>query len=86
MSLGLARWDAVDGDQNVIDIVPTYVFHTAVDGAASDVEELALDPAAIDFANPITPVPQPGKLTPEPAPAPESRAPASGEVKTAPGS
>jgi hypothetical protein len=86
VSLGRARWDAVDGDHNVIDIVPTYVFHTTVDGAASDVEELALDPAAIDFAKPITPVPQPGKLTPEPAPAPESRVPAAGEVKTTPGS
>jgi hypothetical protein len=86
VSLGLARWDAVDGSQNVIDIVPTYVFHTTVDGTASDVEELALDPAAIDFANPIKPVPVPDKLTPEPAPAPESRAPASGQVKTTPGS
>ena len=28
VSLGLARWDAVDGDQNVVDLVPVYVFHT----------------------------------------------------------
>ena len=76
VSLGLARWDAVDGNKNVIDLVPTYVFHTTVNGSASDVEELALDPAAIDFANPIVPpvpVPEPGSIKPEPAPAPDSR-------------
>jgi hypothetical protein len=84
VSLGIARWSAVDGNENVVDLVPTYVFHTTLDGVTSDVEELALDPAAIDFADPITPVPQPGKLTPEPAPAPapESRTPASGATKT----
>ena len=82
VSLGIARWSAVDGNENVVDLVPTYVFHTSVDGSTSDIEELALDPAAIDFADPIgVPVPQPGKLTPEPAPAPDSRAPASGATK-----
>jgi hypothetical protein len=76
VSLGLARWDAVDGNHNVVDLVPTYVFHTTVNGSASDVEELALDPGAIDFADPIVPlvpVPEPGSVKPEPAPAPESR-------------
>ena len=87
VSLGLARWDAVDGDQNVVDLVPTYVFHAVVDGVSSDVEELALDPAAIDFAEPIippVPVPQRGAPTPEPRPAPV--ADASGGAKSTPGS
>ena len=80
VSLGLARWDAVDGNQNVIDLVPTYEFHVTIDGSSSDMEELALDPGAIDFANPVTPptptgtvpVPEPGtgKAEPLPAPAP----------------
>ena len=76
VSLGLARWDAVDANANVIDLVPTYEFHTTVNGSASDVEALALDPGAIDFANPIVklvPVPEPGSIKPEPAPAPDSR-------------
>ncbi|HTK17628.1 MAG TPA: hypothetical protein VL769_14640 [Acidimicrobiia bacterium] len=76
VSLGIARWDAVDGNNNVVDLVPTYVFHTTVNGSASDVEELALDPAAIDFADPIVPpvpVPKGGSVKPEPAPAPDSR-------------
>jgi hypothetical protein len=75
VSLGLARWDAVDGNRNVVDLVPTYVFHTTVNGATSDVEELALDPGAIDFADPIVPpvpVPEPGSVKPEPAPAPDA--------------
>jgi hypothetical protein len=75
VSLGFARWDAVDGDQNVVDIVPAYEFHTVLDGTTSDVEELALDPAAIDFANPVippVPVPEPGVTKPEPAPAPDA--------------
>jgi len=79
VSLGIARWNAVDGNENVVDLVPMYVFHTTFDGVPSDVEELALDPAAIDFADPITPVPQPGKPTPEPAPG----TPASGATKVA---
>jgi hypothetical protein len=73
VSLGLARWDAVDGDQNVIDLVPIYEFHVTIDGSNSDIEELALDPGAIDFANPvIPPLPKPGigKAEPLPAPAP----------------
>jgi hypothetical protein len=96
VSLGLARWDAVDGHQNVVDLVPTYVFHTLARsltcrpcdlGVSSDVEELALDPAAIDFADPFTPplpVPQPGAPTPEtqPAPVPDS----SGGAKSTPSS
>jgi hypothetical protein len=87
VSLGLARWDAVDGNRNVVDLVPTYVFHTVLDGVSSDVEELALDPAAIDFADPIprgAPVPQPGAPTPEPQPAPVPDA--SGGVKSTPAS
>jgi hypothetical protein len=87
VSLGLARWDAVDGNQNVVDLVPTYVFHTVVDGVSSDVEELALDPAAIDFATPISPplpVPQPGAPTPEPLPAPVPES--SGGAKSTPSS
>jgi hypothetical protein len=91
VSLGLARWDAVDGAKNVIDLVPTYVFHTTVNGGASDVEELALDPAAIDFANPIVPpvpVPKPGSVEPQPAPAPDSQGSGSstGTPKATPGS
>ena len=77
VSLGVARWDAVDGDQNVVDLVPTYLFHTSgADNSSSDLEELALDPAAITFARPLTPpVPKPGppetiEPTPQPAPAP----------------
>ena len=66
VSLGLARWDAVDGGKNVVDLVPTYVFHTVLDGVSSDVEELALDPAAIGFVDPIRPpTPEPlGMLPP----------------------
>jgi hypothetical protein len=82
-ALGLTRWDAIDGNENVIDLVPTYAFHTALrDGSAadsaSDISELALDPAAIDFADPIVhptpmPVPEPG-VTTEPAPPPKPSA------------
>jgi hypothetical protein len=75
VSLGIARWTAVDGNQNVVDLVPTYVFHTSgADGPSSDITQLALDPAVIDFAKPIElpkPVPQPGTPTPEPLPAPD---------------
>jgi len=87
VSLGLARWDAVDGNQNVIDLVPVYVFHTSVDGNTSDIEQLALDPAAIDFTSPIDlPVPlgEPRKLAPEPQPVPVPES--SGGLKPAPSS
>lgn len=84
VSLGLARWDAVDGNHNVVDLVPTYVFHTTVDGNSSDVEELALDPAGIDFADPISPpIPVPQTGVAQPAPAPESTV---GSPKATPGS
>jgi hypothetical protein len=89
VSLGLARWDAVDGNQNVVDLVPTYVFHTVVNGVSSDVEELALDPAAIDFADPISPpIPLPEKLPPggAPVPVPAPAPDASGGAKSTPSS
>lgn len=75
-ALGLARWDAVDGNENVIDLVPTYLFHTTGADGSNDISELALDPAAIDFADPIVhpvpmPVPEPGATTVEPAPTPK---------------
>ena len=80
VSLGLARWDAVDGDQNVVDLVPIYVFHTGVADGSYDITELALDPAAIDFAKPIVhpvpipvpiPVPEPGGTPGAPASIPK---------------
>ena len=77
VSLGLASWNAVDGNQNAVDLVPVYVFHTSTtdpaggDPSTSDLEQLALDPGAIQFAAPI-PVP-----VPEPAPAPEPMPPVS---------
>lgn len=88
VSLGIARWTAVDGNQNVVDLVPTYVFHTSgADGPSSDITQLALDPAVIDFAKPIvdpTPVPEPGKPTPEPLPAPDPRSSGSEPVGSEP--
>jgi len=87
VSLGIARWNAVDSSENVVDLVPTYVFHTSVDGSTSEIEVLALDPAAIDFAKPIgppVPVPQPGGVTREPGavPVPESKGSSSGSAPT----
>jgi hypothetical protein len=72
VSLGLARWNAVDNNLDVIDLVPVYVFHTKINGdASSDVEVLALDPGAITLVTP-PPVPQPlpAQIVPTPAPAP----------------
>jgi hypothetical protein len=89
VSLGIARWSAVDGNENVVDLVPTYVFHTSVNGSTSDIEVLALDPAAIDFAKPISPpVPgtKPGGVTREPGgvPVPESKGSSSGSAPSVP--
>ena len=73
-SLGLARWNAVDDGDDVVDLVPVYVFYTSINGeASSDVEVLALDPGAITLVTP-PPVPQPlpAQIVPTPAPAPTS--------------
>jgi hypothetical protein len=66
VSRGVARWDASENGRTVIDLVPTYRFHTRVGGAASaDIEVLALDPAAATFAQPVpSRVPTPGKPLP----------------------
>jgi hypothetical protein len=77
-TLGIARWDAIDNEQSVAYLVPTYRFHT--DGDGGDIEVLALDPALVDFIEPadvkplppdgIEPAPaEPPQATPEPAPA-----------------
>jgi hypothetical protein len=66
VSLGIARWDAYDGGDNIVDLVPTYRFHARVDGAESyDIVVLALDPGAVTFTNPA---PKPEPLPAEPMP------------------
>jgi hypothetical protein len=72
VSLGIARWDAYDGGDAIVDLVPTYRFHARVDGNASyDIVVLALAPAAVTFTNPAPkPEPLPGEPMPAPAPAP----------------
>jgi hypothetical protein len=66
VSLGLARWDAIDHGQPVVDLVPTYRFHShAEQGPSYDIEVLALDPGAITFTSPVPP---PEPLPPEPLP------------------
>jgi hypothetical protein len=81
VSLGLARWNADDHGQPVVDLVPTYRFGARVDeGTPYDIVVLALDPSATTFANrtptpkplPPTPVPQP---VPQPAPQPSGQPP-----------
>lgn len=70
VAFGLARWDAYNDGQTVVDLVPTYRFHARVDGGSTyDIEALALDPGAVTFTNPA-PIPQP--LPAQPAPAPPS--------------
>ena len=67
VSLGIARWDAFDGANGVVDLVPTYRFHAHVDGGDPyDIEVLALDPAGFDFSTP-KPIPVPAG-SPIPAP------------------
>lgn len=67
VAFGLARWDAYNDGQTVVDLVPTYRFHARVDGGSTyDIEALALDPGAVTFTNPV-PIPQP--LPAQPAPA-----------------
>jgi hypothetical protein len=73
VSLGYAPWDAFDGRQMHVDVVPTYRFHASADGGAThyDIEVLALDPAAFDIGSPTPPIPKgPSEPAPEPAPAP----------------
>jgi hypothetical protein len=74
VSLGIARWDAYDGGDNIVDLVPTYRFHARVDGGAPyDIVVLALDPGAVTFTNPA-PKPEPPTVEPMPAPAPDTPA------------
>ncbi len=76
VSLGIARWDAYDGGDAIVDLVPTYRFHARVDGNASyDIVVLALDPAAVTFTKPA-PKPEPLPAEPMPAPAPAPGTPA----------
>jgi hypothetical protein len=90
VSLGVARWQTVAGDQIGVDLVPTYVFHTRDEsGNTSDVSVLALDPGAITFAEPPGPVTSvPGSTSgggvPEPKPLPEPT-PLTGKPKPAGG-
>ena len=74
VSFGLARWDAYNNGQTVVDLVPTYRFHARVDsGSTYDIEVLALDPGAVTFTNPTpTPQPLPAQPAPSPTPAPGS--------------
>jgi hypothetical protein len=72
VSLGIARWDAYEHGDAIVDLVPTYRFHTRGDaGASSDIVLLALEPGAVTFTNPAPrPEPLPAKPAPEPLPAP----------------
>ena len=72
VSLGIARWDAYEQGHAIVDLVPTYRFHTRVDGiAASDIVLLALEPSAVTFTNPApNPEPLPAKPVTAPVPAP----------------
>ncbi|MDP9336739.1 MAG: hypothetical protein M3Q30_25990 [Actinomycetota bacterium] len=70
VSLGIARWDAYDQGHTIIDLVPTYRFHTRVEGrASSDIVVLALDPGVVTFTNPVPKSkPLPAKPAPSPVP------------------
>jgi hypothetical protein len=76
VSLGVARWDAYNNGQTVVDLVPTYRFHARVDSDSTyDIEVLALDPGAVTFTNPFpTPQPLPAQPAPSPPKAPGSAA------------
>lgn len=69
VSLALARWDGYLDDHTVLDIVPTYRFHSSIDGVpGADIEVLALDPRSITFTEPApTTKPLPDQST-EPLP------------------
>ncbi len=72
VSLGIARWDAYDEGHTIIDLVPTYRFHTRVEGRASnDIVVLALDPGVVTFTNPV-PKSKPLPAQPAPSPVPVS--------------
>ena len=63
--LGLARWDAYDNGQTVVDLVPTYRFHAHVESSSTnDIEVLALDLGAVTFTNPTR---HPNRSHPDPA-------------------
>jgi hypothetical protein len=79
VSLGIARWDAYDQGRTIIDLVPTYRFHTRVEGrASSDIVVLALDPGVVTFTNPVS------KTKPLPAKPVPSPVPVSGDAETTP--
>jgi hypothetical protein len=79
VSLGIARWDAYDEGHTIIDLVPTYRFHTRVEGrASSDIVVLALDPGVVTFTNPV---PKAEPLPAQPAPSPP---PVSGGAESTP--
>jgi hypothetical protein len=79
VSLGIARWDAYDEGHTIIDLVPTYRFHTRVEGrASSDIVVLALDPGVVTFTNPVA------KSKPLPAQPAPSPVPASGGAESTP--
>ncbi len=66
VSSGIARWNAYDHGHAVVDLVPTYRFHTSIDtGTAYDIEVLALDPGVVTFTNQSpTPEPRPAQVAP----------------------
>jgi len=79
VSLGIARWDAYDEGHTFLDLVPTYRFHTRVEGrASSDIVVLALDPGVVTFTNPV---PKTKPLPAQPAPSPP---PVSGGAESTP--
>ena len=66
VAFGLARWDAYDNGQTVVDLVPTYRFHARVESSSTnDIEVLALDPGAVTFTNPTR---HPNRSHPAPSP------------------
>jgi len=82
VSLGFERWNAFDHGQSIVDLVPTYRFHTRLSHLGGyDIELLALEPTAIQFMNPTparpaVPVDRPApSLLPVPAPLPASPPP-----------
>jgi hypothetical protein len=66
VSSGIARWNAYDHGHVVVDLVPTYRFHSRVDGGTPyDIEVLALDPGVVTFIHPSpTPEPLPAQVAP----------------------
>ena len=85
VALGVTRWDAYEHDQSVVDLVPTYRFHSRTDGGVNgDIEVLALDPRAATFTTPgPIPVPKPGSTKPMPPDVPPVTPAPPGQLKPA---